>query len=203
MVCFPCFCVNCLPMFYFVYFTNCALKDVNGACYCTCSLVALRAPEMCFWPAKTRKNLELFEIHTCLWPGAQIWFRHEWKNLEAASLLLHCIDRYSHWRYWNGFFSALFHVLDWSFLLHFDGKLCNWILKVIWPRMDWFWVFFCCEMAFFVDFISVWTEVCKNCSFVVLFRRHQIFSMFSLRGILVCSLKMLVLFAVGFCNIDW
>ena len=149
MVCFPCFCVNCLPMFYFVYFTNCALKDVNGACYCTCSLVALRAPEMCFWPAKTRKNLELFEIHTCLWPGAQIWFRHEWKNLEAASLLLHCIDRYSHWRYWNGFFSALFHVLDWSFLLHFDGKLCNWILKVIWPRMDWFWVFFLLGNGFF------------------------------------------------------
>ena len=44
-------------MFYFVYCINCALKDVNGACYCTCSLVALRVPEMCFWPAKTRKTL--------------------------------------------------------------------------------------------------------------------------------------------------
>ena len=41
------------------------------------------------------------------------------------------------------FFSAVFHVLDWSFvLLHFDGNVCNWIPKVIWPRMDWFWVFF-------------------------------------------------------------
>ena len=54
---FPKFCVNCLLMFYFVYCINCALKDVNGACYCTCSLVALRVPEMCFWPAKTRKSL--------------------------------------------------------------------------------------------------------------------------------------------------
>ena len=44
-------------MFYFVYCNNCALKDVNGACYCTCSLVALRVPELCFWPAKTRKSL--------------------------------------------------------------------------------------------------------------------------------------------------
>ena len=26
------FCVNCLLMFYFVYYYNCALKDVNGAC---------------------------------------------------------------------------------------------------------------------------------------------------------------------------
>ena len=40
------------------------------------------------------------------------------------------------------FFSAVFQVLDWSFLvLHFDGNVCNWIPKVIWPRIDWFWGF--------------------------------------------------------------
>ena len=93
------------------------------------------------------------------------------------------------------FFSAVFQVLNWSFLvLHFDGNVCNWIPKVIWPRMYWFWGF-CWKMASFVDFISVWAEICKNCSFVILFWRHEIFSMFSLRGILVCSLKMLVLFS--------
>ena len=38
------------------------------------------------------------------------------------------------------FFSAVFQVLDWSFLvLHFDGNVCNWIPKVIWTLMDWFW----------------------------------------------------------------
>ena len=58
------FCVNCLLMFYFVYCNNCALKDVSGACSCTCSLVALRVPEMCFWPAKTRKSLNILRcIH--------------------------------------------------------------------------------------------------------------------------------------------
>ena len=36
------------------------------------------------------------------------------------------------------FFSAVFHVLVWSFLLHFDGNVCIWIPKVIWPWMDWF-----------------------------------------------------------------
>ena len=40
------------------------------------------------------------------------------------------------------FFSAVFQVLDWSFLvLHFDGNVCNLFSRVIWPRMDWFWGF--------------------------------------------------------------
>ena len=99
------FCVNCLLIFYFVYCNNCALKDVKWACYCTCSLVALCVPKMCFWPAKTRKNVELFEMHTCHWPGAQIWFRHKWRKLVTASLLLQCIVGYSCLRYWNEFFS--------------------------------------------------------------------------------------------------
>ena len=89
------FCVNCLLMFYFVYCTNCVLNDVNGACWCTFWLVALRVSHMCFWPAKTGKNLEFFEMHTCHWPGDQIWFRHKWKKLFTASLLLRCIDWYS------------------------------------------------------------------------------------------------------------
>ena len=104
--------------------------------------MALREPEMYSWPAKTRKNLEIFQMHTCHWPGAQIWFRHKWRKLHTASLLLPCIDGYSCIRYWNEFFSAEFQVLDWIFLvLQFDGNSCNWIPKVIWPRMDWLWVF--------------------------------------------------------------
>ena len=110
-------------MFYFVYCFNCALKDVNGACYCTCLLVALRVPEMCFWPPKTGKNLELFEMHTCHWPGAQIWFRHKWRKLVTASLLINCIDGYSRLRYWIEFFSAMFQVLDWSFLVFWPKRL--------------------------------------------------------------------------------
>ena len=58
------FCVNCLLRFYFVYCNNCVLNDVNGACSCSCSLVALRVFDLCFWPAKTRKNLHIFRcIH--------------------------------------------------------------------------------------------------------------------------------------------
>ena len=65
--------------------------------------MALCVPEMCFWPAKTSKNRELFEMHTCLWPGAQMWFRHKWRKLVTASLLLFCFGGYSYRRYWNEF----------------------------------------------------------------------------------------------------
>ena len=151
------FCVICLLMYYFVYCNKCALKDIKGACWGTCSLVSLCVPEMCFWPAKTRKNLELFEMLTCLSPGAQIWFRHKWRKLVTASLLLQCIDWYSCLRSWNEFYSAVFQVLDWSFLvLHFDGNVCNWIPKVIWPRMDWFWGFLL-EKCFFR-----WLHICAD-----------------------------------------
>ena len=157
--------------------------------------MALPVPEMCFWPAKTRKNLEIFEKQTYLWPGAQMWFRHKWRKLVTASLLLHCIGGYSCLRYANEFFSAVFHVLDWSFLvLHFDRNVCNWIRKLIWPRMDWLWGFLL-ENGFFC-----WPKICMDwnlqelltcCSFLT----TSFFSMFSLRGILVCSLKMLVLYS--------
>ena len=77
--------------------------------------MALRVPELCFSLAKTRSNLELFEMQTCHWPGAQICFRHKWTPLVTAPLLLHFIDGYSCLRCWNEFFSAVFQVLDWSF----------------------------------------------------------------------------------------
>ena len=96
--------VNCLLMYYFVYCNLCALKGAKGACYRTCSLVALRVPYMCFWPAKTGKNIDFFEMLTCLWPGAQIWFRHKWRKLVTDSLLLLCNNWYSCLRYLNEFF---------------------------------------------------------------------------------------------------
>ena len=156
--------------------------------------MALRVPEMCFWPAKTRKNFELFEMHTCLWPGAQICFMHKWRKLVTASLLLHCIDGYTCLRYWNEFFSAVFQVLDWSFLvLHFDGNVFNWIPEVIWPRMYRFWGY-CSKKNFFP-----WHHICMDWNLQELLNCYSyvttsIFSMFRLRGTLVCSLKMLLTF---------
>ena len=90
-------------MYYFEYCIESALKDVSGAYQCTCLLVALRVPKMCFWPAKIRKNIEFFKVHTCPWPGAQIWFRHKWKKLVTASVLLYCVEWCNSLEYWKEF----------------------------------------------------------------------------------------------------
>ena len=77
--------VNFPSRWYFVFCKICALTDFDGACYYVRSLAALRVPGLCFWPARTRKNLELSELHTCLWPGAQIGFKLDWRKLVTAS----------------------------------------------------------------------------------------------------------------------
>ena len=83
------------------------------------------------------------------------------------------------------FFSAAFQVLDWSFLvLHFDGNVCNWIPKVIWPRMD-------------------WTEIWKNCSIVIFFDDMKFFRCLVWEVLLFVFLKGWYFLATGFCNIDW
>ena len=38
------------------------------------------------------KQVEVFEIHIWLWPGARILFKHKWNELAEISFLLHCID---------------------------------------------------------------------------------------------------------------
>ena len=109
---------------------------------------------------RSLKILELFEMHLCPWPGAQFWFRHKIRKLITASLLLDCNDGYSCLGYWNGFSSAVFQVLYWCFLvLHFYGKVCNWIPKVNWPRMDWFGVFLL-ENGF-----VRWLHICMDWNF--------------------------------------
>ena len=104
--------------------------------------MALRVPEMCFWPAKTRKSLNflrcIYVIDLVVKYGSDI-NEGNWLQL----LFFHCIDGYSCRRYCNEFFSVMFQILDWSILvLHFDANMCNWIPKVIWPWMDWFLGFF-------------------------------------------------------------
>ena len=50
-------------------------------------------------------------------------------------------------------------------------------------------------MRRFFVVISAWNKICKNCSILFLFRRHHVFSIISLRGLLVCSSKVPVLFS--------
>ena len=93
------------------------------------------------------------------------------------------------------FFSAAFQVSDWIFLvLHFDGYVCTWIPKVNWTLMDWF-----CSFMFKNGFFR-WLHICMDWNLQELLHCCSVltisifFSMFSLRGILDCSSKLLVLF---------
>ena len=88
-------------------------------------------------------------------------------------------------------FSFLIEVFSFcTFTETFAIGLQNWFDH---KRID--FEVFPCNVAFFVEFWSAWTEICKNCTNFFPFRRRQIFSIVSLRGILVCSLKMFVLFS--------
>ena len=53
---------------------------------------------------RLKKYFEFLEKHSCIWPGAQIWFRQKWRKLVTASFLLLCFDWFSCLRYWNEFF---------------------------------------------------------------------------------------------------
>ena len=131
-------------------------------------------------------------MHTCLWPDSQILFRHKWWNLSTASFSL----RYFEISYSRSFLGLSFFICGSGFRLKFfrialllkrlqlDSKID---LSTIGLILE-FWL----KYGFFVDFRSIWTEICKNCSSSFLFWRHLVFSMSSLRGILVCSLTVLV-----------
>ena len=158
--------------------------------------MALRAPQMYFWPAKTRKNIELFEVHTCLWPGAQIWFRHKWRKLVTASLLLHCIYWFSCLRYWNEFFLSCVS----GFRLKFSRIALSWKRLQLDSRSD--LTTNGLILGFFVGkcllSLTSYLFELKSAGIAQLlffFDDMKLFRCFSLRGILVCSLKMLVLFS--------
>ena len=80
----------------------------------------------------------------------------------------------------SGFRLKFFRIALLLKRLHFNSKIDLSTTGLILE----FWL----KYGFSVDFRSIWTEICKNCSSLALFWRHQVFSISSSRGILVCSL---------------
>ena len=147
---------------------------------------------MCFWPAKTRKKLNFFELHTSLGSGAQKLLRHKWSKLNTASFHFRCVGEKSCIVCWSEFFSSLFQVLSWIFfVLYFYEKVCNWFAKVIWPRMDCFWSW---NLAFFwwIDTFLDW-KLHEMLKFAFLLTTSSVFD--SLRCFFVCSSNVPVLFS--------
>ena len=130
------FCVNCLLMYYFVYCINSALKDVSGAvnayarwwpCTCLKCGSGLRRLE------KTLDFLRCIHIiDLVLKYGSEInegnWLQLLFYFIVLIGIVAFVIGM--------SFFSAVFPFLDGNFLvLHFDGNVCKWIPKVIWPGL--------------------------------------------------------------------
>ena len=157
------------------------------------------------------------------WPCACLKHISRWRRLETTlnflscrhvlDLLLKYVSEINE-RYWlqllfyfNSLMGIVASVVGMSFFSCVSGfrLMFFWYFTFtetfanrfqMWLDHEWidFGVFYC-EMASFVDFLSVWTKICRICSNVFLFWPHQTFSMFSLRGILVCFSTMLVLFS--------
>ena len=169
------FCVNCLLMYYFVYCNNCAFKLF---------MELVKAPSR-WWPCACLKCVS--------------GLRRLDKTLNFLSCI-HIIDlvpKYGSDINEGNWLQLLFYlivlvgivvsVIGMSFL-----QLCFGFLIEIFSYcpltemfaigfQKWFdheWIdfdVFCLKMASLVDFISAWTEICKNCSIVVLFWRHHFF----------------------------
>ena len=191
---FSMFCVNCLLRFYFVYCVGFVLNDVNADGWHTCSLVALNVPENWFWPAKTRKNWNFLR---CI-PVFDLVLKNcsdinEGKWLQVLFHFFVLMGKVS-WDIGVSFFLLCFRFLIEVF------SFCTFTETFAIGFQNWFdnkWIdfeVFHCNMAFFVDFFSVWTEICNNYWNLFPFWRDRILSEVSLTEILVCSLKMLVVF---------
>ena len=176
---FSMFCVNCLLRFYFLYCVSFALNDVNADGWRTGSLVAVNVPENWFWPAKTRKNwnflrcIPVFDLvlKNCSDVNEGNWLQLLFhfnvlmgvvSSVIGMSFFLLCfrflIEVFSFCTFTETFAIGLQKLFDHNWI---DFEVIQW------------------NMAFFVDFLSVWTDLCKNCSNFLLFWRHQFFSIVS------------------------
>ena len=184
------FCVNCLLMFYFVYCNSWASKNGNRACWSICSFVAFRVLQMCYWPAKTRKNLEILRcIHVfdlVLTYGSDQnegnWLQLLFYFIVLMGIVASII--------WMSFFSCIL-ILDWTFVvLHFDGAFAIGFQKLFGHE----WVIFGVSLVGLCPVLSTSCvhglnlDELLNC---FSFWWYQVFSIVSSRGILVCSLKCL------------
>ena len=86
------------------------------------------------------------------------------------------------------------------FVLQCHRNVCNWTPKL--NCLGYFGVF-CRNMSHFVNFLSAWIKMCKNCSNVSLFCWHRIIWILSLRGILAGSLNVPLHFTLRFSEAYW
>ena len=158
-------------------------------------MVALRVPEMCFWPAKTGKNLKFLRcIHVfdlvlkyCSDINERNWLQLLFYFIVLMGTVASVIGM-SFFSCVSGFsmkFSR-FALLRKRLQLHSKSALTTNGLIL---------GFFFGKWPLWLTSYLYGTKSATIAQLLFFLWRHQIFSVFSLRGNLVCSLKMLVLFS--------
>ena len=131
--------------------------------------MALRVPEMCFWPAKTRKSLNflrcIYVIDLVLKYGSDI-NEGNWLQLLFYFIVLlgtvASVTGMSFFSFVSGFRLKFSRFALLRKRLQLDSKsdlTTNGLIVGL----------FCWEMASFVDFISVWTKICKKAQLLFFF----------------------------------
>ena len=162
--------------------------------------MSLLVPDVCYRCANTGKHLiSLDEWIATLGHSTQMLLKHNWRKLENLrflngfaeySCLVKWIEFFHMWvKYQTENFS--YCIFTETFAIGFQN----------WFDHEWidFGVFFtqrassCCLICMY--------NVCKKCSFVFLFRRHRLFSIFSLSYFLLCSSNVPIIFRAHNCSI--
>ena len=155
--------------------------------------MALRVPEMCFWPAKTRKSLNflrcIYVIELVLKYGSDInegnWLQLLFHLIVLMGIVASAIGL-SFFSYVSGFRLKFSRTALWRKRLQLDSKSDLTTNGLILGFFVGKWLLSLTSYRYGVKYA-------RNAQLFFFFWRHQIFSMFSLRGILVCSFKMFVL----------
>ena len=153
---------------------------------------------------RLEKKLGFFEMHTCHWPGAQIWFRHKWRRLVLASFLLHCTDGYNCLRHWNEFFLSCvsgfglkFSRIElWRKRLQFDSESDLVFNGLIFG-------FFVRKWPPSLTSYLYGLKSAKTAQLLFDFQDIKIFRCLVWGVFWSVLQKCLYFFAVGFCKIDW
>ena len=93
-------------------------------------------------PAKTRNTWKVWDVYFS-WTWCSNVVYTEMNEIEYTSCFLKFVGEYSCISNWKEFCLSVGQVIIWIFLvLHFYGSVCKRILKLIWPRINWLWIFF-------------------------------------------------------------
>ena len=158
--------------------------------------MALLVQEICSWPAKTTKKLNFLRckklgdlfLKCCLDLNKGSWVQLPFYFLSSVNVVVSFFGKI--------FISVVDQVLSRSSLVfQCCAKVCNWFQKPFGREWFAFLQFLVWNMPRFVNSTSALTNLFENWSNCIVICSQQIFSVVSLRGILVCTLYVPALFS--------